>query len=247
MAYFEFENKKVYYSLKGQGKPLLLLHGNSVSSKMFAFVKSKYAKEFRTIVIDFPGHGKSGRLDKFPVDFWFYNARVCYALIEHLKLDKVNIIGTSGGALVAINLGLEHPERINSIIADSFEGDYPLVSYIDNLEADREKEKKKWLARLFWWFCHGKDWEKVVDADTKVNISFYKTKQSFFDNSIAELKPQTLLTGSLKDEYCGQLDIIYNRLKEKNTALDIHLFEQGKHPAMLSNKKAFFELVKERV
>ncbi len=225
----------------------MLLHGNSVSSKMFAFLLSKYSKEFQTITIDFPGHGKSDRLEKFPTDFWFYNSQVCYALIEHLNLNNVNVIDSSGGALVAINLGLEHPDKIKNIIADSFEGEFPLASYIKSIRADRQQDKKKFLAKLFWWFCHGKDWRKIVDLDTEVNVEFFETKKSFFHKSISELKPNTLLTGSMKDEYCNHLDIIFGKLKAKNTKLDIHLFERGNHPAMLSNKKEFFDLVKERL
>ena len=247
MAYFEFENKKVYYKIQGQGEPLLLLHGNSVSSKMFAFLLSKYSKEFQSIVIDFPGHGKSDRLEKFPTDFWFYNSEVCNSLIEKLNLCNVNVIGTSGGALVAINLGLEHPEKIKNIIADSFEGEYPLPTYIKTIRTDREKDKKKLLAKLFWRYSHGKDWRKVVDLDTDVNLEFFDTGRSFFHKSISDLKPKTLLTGSMKDEYCSHLESIFKKLKDKNPRLDIHLFKEGKHPAMLSNKIEFINLVKDRL
>ena len=113
MPYFNFENKKVYYKRVGHGAPLLLLHGNTVSSKMFTWIAKKYAKEFQVILIDFPGHGKSERLEKFETDFWYYNSEVTYALIQELNLDTVSVIGTSGGALVAINLALEHSGKIN--------------------------------------------------------------------------------------------------------------------------------------
>ncbi len=247
MAKFEYENRKVYYNIIGNGEPLFLLHGNTVSSKMFNSLLTKYSKEFKVIVIDFPGHGKSDRLEKFDTDFWFSNSKVCHALIEELNLEKVSVIGTSGGALVAINLCLEHPEKINYLIADSFEGEYPLDSYIDSLRKDREKDKKKILAKLFWFYSHGFDWKKVVDLDTEVNIEFHKTGKSFFHKSISDLKVPTLLTGSMKDEYCDHLDKIYDDLKKKNNTLDIHLFEKGNHPAILSNKNEFFEIIKKKI
>ncbi len=247
MAYFEFENKKVFYKIKGQGEPVLLLHGNTVSSKMFSTVIKKYAKAFQVITLDFPGHGKSDRLEKFETDFWFYNAEVTYALIKELNLNKVSVVGTSGGALVAINLGLEHPEKIKYLIADSFEGEYPLQSYIDSIQADRERDKKKLLAKLIWWYCHGSDWKKIVDLDTEVNIEFSKTGKSFFHKSVSDLEVPTLITGSLKDEYCDHLDKIYGDLKKKNNKLEIHLFEKGNHPAMISNKKEFLEIIKLKI
>jgi len=247
MAYFNFENRKVYYKVEGYGAPLLLLHGNTVSSKMFSQIIKRYSRYFQVILLDFPGHGKSERLMKFETDFWYYNAKVTYALINELKLDKVSVIGTSGGALVAINFALEHPERIKYLVADSFEGEYPLQSYINTLEKDRRRDKKKILAILIWCYCHGFGWEKIVDFDTKMNIEFSKTGKSFFHKSISELSVPTLLTGSLKDEYCDHLDIIYGKLQEKNNKLKIHLFDKGNHPAMISNKDEFLYLIKEEI
>ena len=243
MAYFIYNSKKVFYKINGEGAPLMLLHGNTASSKMFNFILKKYSKHFKVILIDFPGHGKSERLDEFETDFWYENSRVCYALIQELRLEKVSVVGTSGGALVGINLALEHPESINYLIADSFEGEYPLSSYINSIESDREKDKKKIFAKLFWFYCHGWSWKKVVDSDTKVNIEFAKTGKSFFHKSISDLNVPTLLTGSKKDEYCDDLDKIYYKLKEKNPSLEIHMFENGNHPAMLSNENEFLDLV----
>ena len=247
MSYFKYKNKSVYYKMTGRGKPLLLLHGNTVSSKMFSSLLKNYTKEFKVILVDFPGHGKSERVEKFETDFWFYNAEVCFALLEELQLEKVSVIGTSGGALVAINLSLEHPEKIDFLAADSFEGEFPLDSYIASLETDRERDKKKILAKLYWFYCHGIDWKKVVDMDTETNINFSKTGKSFFHQSISKLQVPTLLTGSKKDEYCDSLDKIYTALKEKNNSLKIHIFESGNHPAMLSNKDDFFTLIKKEI
>uniref|UniRef100_UPI00321671E8 alpha/beta fold hydrolase n=1 Tax=uncultured Draconibacterium sp. TaxID=1573823 RepID=UPI00321671E8 len=247
MAYFEFDKKKIYYRVKGKGEPVLLLHGNTASSRMFSTLINKYSKDFQVITIDFPGHGKSDRLEKFETDFWFYNSKVTNALIEELKLEKVSVIGTSGGALVAINLGLEHPQKIKFLVADSFEGEFPLPSYIESIASDREKDKKKLLAKLFWWYCHGSDWKTIVDLDTKVNIEFSKTGKSFFHREISELSVPALLTGSMKDEYCNHLDKIYADLKKKNERLEIHMFDNGNHPAMLSNKDEFFKIIKIKI
>ena len=247
MSYFKFNNKKIYFKITGSGDPLLLVHGNTLSSKMFLPVIKMFAKEFKTIVIDLPGHGKSERLERFETDFWFNNALACNALLEELDLDNVSVIGTSGGALTGINLCLEFPERIRYLVADSFEGEYPLDTYIDSIEEDRNRDKKKFLAKLIWFYCHGRDWRKIVDMDTEVNIEFSKSGNSFFHKSITALKIPTLITGSLKDEYCDHLDIIYSGLQKKNQDLSVHIFESGGHPAMLSNKNDFFKLVVDRI
>ncbi len=244
MSYFIYDEKKVYYKVVGQGTPMLLLYGNTASSRMFKSVIKSYARRYTVILIDFPGHGKSQRVQEFETDFWFYNAEVSYALLKYLSLEKVFVVGTSGGALVAINLALEHPEVVSKVVADSFEGENPLNSYIQTLWAERERDKKKLLAKLFWFLCHGFDWHKVVDLDTKMNLDFAKSGKSFFHKSFSSLEVPILLTGSMEDEFCNSLDKIYNELQRKLPKAQVHMFEKGGHPAMFSNKKKFFEIVK---
>lgn len=137
MSYFTFDDKQVYYNEIGVGMPLLFLHGNTASSKMFSEIAEKYKRNFKVILIDFLGHGKSDRLQKFPVDLWFYEAEQIIAFLNEKNYSKVNIIGSSGGALVAINVALEAPNLVSNVIADSFMGEKPLKSFIENVEGDR--------------------------------------------------------------------------------------------------------------
>ena len=53
MSYFEFEGKKIFYSENGSGRPLLLLHGNTASSKMFEHIVGEYTDDFKVITLDF--------------------------------------------------------------------------------------------------------------------------------------------------------------------------------------------------
>jgi len=246
MAFFTYNNKQVFYNITGKGIPLILLHGNTASSKMFDPVIELYAQYFQVISIDFPGHGRSDRVEKFNTDFWYYNAEVVNALLDDLHPGKVFIVGTSGGALVAINLALEHPDKVKFLFADSFEGEFPLTSYIDSLEEDRQNEKHSPDTKAFWEYCHGEDWERIVDMDTQMLLAFSHAEKAFFHKSIAALDVPALITGSQKDEFCDYLDEIYGALKEKNPSLEVYLFDDGGHPAMLSNFEGFFDLVTAR-
>lgn len=55
------------------------------------------------------------------------------SLIEHLKLEKANLLGTSGGAWVAINTALKRPDLIHKVIADSFDGRNLHENFAENL------------------------------------------------------------------------------------------------------------------
>ena len=61
MPYFEYRDKSIFYQEYGQGDPVVFLHGNTASSKMFELLMPLYAEKFRCILIDFLGNGRSER------------------------------------------------------------------------------------------------------------------------------------------------------------------------------------------
>lgn len=247
MAFFNYLGKKVYYEETGSGKPLILLHGNSVSSKMFAGIIDLYKQDFKVILIDFLGHGNSERLEKFPTDFWYDEAMQVIGLITCCQYDKVNIIGTSGGALAALNVALERPDLVSKVIADSFEGEEALEAWTQSLHMEREAAKRQEEVGMLWEYCHGKDWENIVDQDTEVILRHAKEIKQFFHQDLSSLISPVLLTASLKDdEYVNRIDIekVYKQLALKIPNSQLRLFCSGGHPAMLTNAEAFFEAAK---
>ena len=143
MAYFNYQDKSIFYEEYGQGEPIIFLHGNTASSKMSEFLMPLYAESFRCILIDFLGNGQSDRVEKFPPDMWYDEALQAIALIEHLNCGKVNLVGTSGGAWAAINAALERPDLIYAVIADSFDGWTLNDNFSDNLLSERTRAKKR--------------------------------------------------------------------------------------------------------
>ncbi len=87
---------------------------------------------------------------------WHDEALQTIALIEHLNCGKVGLIGTSGGAWAAVNTGLERPDLVEAIIADSFDGRTLNDNFIDNLITGREKSKQDIQARKFYEWCQEK-------------------------------------------------------------------------------------------
>jgi len=244
MPYFNYTGKNIYYNESGDGEPLLLLHGNTASSKMFDDVISLYEKHFKVIVIDFLGHGKSDRLESFPVDLWFYEAMQVIEFIKQSGYGKVNIIGSSGGAIVALNVTMESPESVKRVIADSFEGEIPLGDFVESIAEERESSKHEPDTSSFYEHNHGYDWESVVDNDTQALYKHYKTIGRFYHKELSELKVPILLTGSKADEFIpsGFFEKTYGDMLNKIPEATIHLFDNGGHPAMLSNSEKFSEL-----
>lgn len=247
MSYFLFKGKRIFYSETGSGEPLLLLHGNTASSNMFYEIAQRYETHFRVILIDFLGHGQSDRLDSFPTDLWFYEAEQVAAFLRERQYGKVNLIGTSGGALVAINVALEAPELVGRLIADSFEGECAVKAFTEELQRDRERSKHDKGARMFYYYMHGEDWEPIVNNDTGAVVRHEQEIGRFFHRDLQELKPDILLTGSRGDEFaCAEdpnyFETVYGDLIAKMGHGEMHLFPSGEHPAVLSNQDGFYQL-----
>jgi pimeloyl-ACP methyl ester carboxylesterase len=246
MGYFTFNNKQVYYNEIGEGTPLLLLHGNTASSNMFLEIADRYKASFKVILIDFLGHGKSDRLKEFPADLWFDEANQVIAFLKEKDFRNVNIIGSSGGALVAINVALEAPELVSKVIADSFEGETPLKAFIENAAEDRELSKHDDNTIRFYQAMQGDDWESVVDNDTAAVIRHAKEIGKFFHKDLQAFKPDILMTGSKQDEFVSSIDPdyfekTYGSMLAKMGHGKMHLFDTGGHPAMLTTQEEFYK------
>lgn len=238
MSYFAYEGKKIFYKEIGTGKQLIFLHGNTASSRMFEQIANEYSKKFKVVLIDFLGHGNSDRLDVFPADLWFYEAQQIIAFLKEKQYQDVNIIGSSGGAMVAINIALEAPKLVNKIIADSFEGEFSSGIFTQNLLKDRENAKNNAGARGFYEYMHGSDWEQVVDNDTSAIIRHQAEIGKFFHKELDALEAEILLTGSLEDKFMYSIsdhyyEKIYGEIVSKIKHGKIHLFTKGDHPAIL--------------
>jgi len=248
MPYFKYANKKIHFQEIGDGSPLVLLHGNTASSKMFDDVIDLYKDDFKLILIDFLGHGKSDSLAEFPADLWHDEAMQIIHLLDLNKYGKVDIIGTSGGALVALNVALERGDLVNKVIADSFEGEKSLDVLAETIFEEREQSKSHKESYLFWEYCHGNNWRNVVDNDTDAVIRHNKSIKNFFHKDLSQLDVPVMLTASLEDEFAKILHLdfkqIYGDMLAKIPDGRLHLFQTGGHPAMLSNAVEFYSVAK---
>lgn len=252
MAFFNYQSHRVFYHEIGVGAPLLMLHGNTASSVMFQEIAEKYSKDYRVILMDFLGCGKSDRVQCLAEDLWYDEAMQAICLLDEKGYQKVNIIGTSGGALAALNIALERPELVGKLIADSFEGEQANPAVTETIRIGREASKQNAGAKMFYEMMNGSDWEAVIDVDTQAIISHAKHIGCFFHKPLTELTADILLTGSREDSFfpVGFYEETFAQILRKIGHGQQHMFEHGDHPAMLSNQeefavmsKAFFEFL----
>lgn len=246
MSYFNYKDKKIYYKILGQGKPLMFLHGNTASSKMFEHILPLYQNDFQIILLDFLGNGKSERIEEFLHDLYYQEAKQVIKLIEYLKLKEVILVGTSGGAWVGINVALKRPDLITHVIADSFDGRKFHENFIDELIAERKKAVNDNAARQFYSWCQGDDWYEVIKQDTKALTMMVTLNIPLFCTTLEHLKVPLLLIASLQDSMIRQdIKAEYKQILQQVQIGTMSIFTSGDHPALLHNATMVSEVIKE--
>lgn len=103
-----------YYIEKGQGPPLILLHGNGQDSSYFRGQIDEFARYFRVLAVDTRGHGRTPR-GSLPFTIRQFAVDLLGFMDEH-RLERAHLLGFSDGANVALICALQHPERMERLI-----------------------------------------------------------------------------------------------------------------------------------
>lgn len=98
----------------GSGMPVLLIHGVGMSAAIWQPQIALMRDRFDLVAIDMLGHGASP-LPPEEANLWDF-ADQAIRLIDHLGLDRVAVVGHSMGALVAQEIALRAPSRVNAIV-----------------------------------------------------------------------------------------------------------------------------------
>ncbi|MGM9973196.1 MAG: alpha/beta fold hydrolase, partial [Clostridiaceae bacterium] len=114
MAFFDFKGKQVYYEVIGEGKPILLLNGIMMSTMSWGIFVEAFSRNNKLILVDFFDQGKSDKLEGLEYDQGL-QSELIRELLEHLALDKVNIVGISYGGEVAQRFAIENPDSVESL------------------------------------------------------------------------------------------------------------------------------------
>jgi 3-oxoadipate enol-lactonase len=113
MSYFDHNGCQLHYEDYGQGAPLVLVHGLGSSTRDWEYQIPELANHFRVIALDVRGHGRSDKpRERYQIsDF----AGDVIALIEHLELPQVHLVGISMGGMIGFQLGVDRPELLKSL------------------------------------------------------------------------------------------------------------------------------------
>jgi len=164
-----YKQTELFYTSKGIGNPLVFLHGFLESSKIWEPFIDELSKKRQVICIDLPGHGKSGILN--PVHTMELLADAVLVILQHLKVEKISLVGHSMGGYVSLAFCDKFPDLTKSLVL------------LNSTPAPDSEEKKinrdKAIALV----------RKNKKAFVKMAVSNLVTKESNlkFENEINEL------------------------------------------------------------
>lgn len=143
MPYYDNEGCQLHYEEYGKGAPVLLVHGLGSSTRDWEYQIPELAAHYRLIAIDIRGHGRSDKpRERYSIAGFAEDLR---ALIEHLGLGRVHLVGISMGGMIGFQLGVDHPELLKSLCIVNSGPEVKAKSPREYLEI-----AKRWsLSRLF--------------------------------------------------------------------------------------------------
>ena len=103
-----------YYIEKGQGEPLILLHGNGENCDYFKGQIDEFARYYHVYALDTRGHGKTPRGNS-PFTIRQFADDLLGFMDSH-GIDKAHLLGFSDGGNIAMVFAIKYPDRVNRLI-----------------------------------------------------------------------------------------------------------------------------------
>src|SRR3974390_281937 len=120
MASFEHGGVEIAYRDGGEGDPIVLVHGFASTKEVNwvypGWVSTLTREGRRVIALDNRGHGRSGKLYDPAAYHSAIMADDVRALLDHLKIERADVMGYSMGARISAFLAVKNPERVRSVV-----------------------------------------------------------------------------------------------------------------------------------
>ena len=144
---------EMYYETRGEGEPLLLLHGGGGVGDNWELIFKEPPEGYRLVIPDVRGHGRSTNPSS---KFTFKQVALdVFALLDRLGIDRFKAIGLSLGAKTLLHMATQQPGRVEAMVLVSATPYFPeqarvLMSQL----AAQEHSEAEWQ-QMRQWHKHG--------------------------------------------------------------------------------------------
>jgi pimeloyl-ACP methyl ester carboxylesterase len=185
---------EIYYAIYGDGPPLIMLHGGLANSEYFANQIPVLAEDYKVIVMDSRGHGRSTR-DAQPYSYRLMATDVI-GLMDYLKIEKAAIVGWSDGGVIGLEIAMSYPDRIEKLFA--FGANINVAGLKQNI--DKDPVFSKYIERA------GKDYARLSKTPTEYSkfveqiSQMWATQPDYKPEQLAKIKARVAISDGEYDE-----------------------------------------------
>jgi pimeloyl-ACP methyl ester carboxylesterase len=197
----EIDGINYYYEIRGEGEPLLLLHGGLGSIDMFGPVLPMLTQGRQVIAVDLQGHGRTTLGDR-PIGLNPIGHDMAL-LLKQLGYGRVDVLGYSFGAGVGFRLAVQHPDIVRrlALVSAGFaqDGFYPEMiaaqAQIGSAMAEMMKDTPMYKSYIAIAPNPG-DFPKLLDR-----MGDFMRKPYDWSDDVAKLKMPVMLVFGDSDMY----------------------------------------------
>lgn len=108
--------KKVHYLEKGEGKPVIMIHGGGSHASEWINILKPLAEHYHLYVVDRPGHGLTDPINYRGVDYRKSAVEFVRSFMDAAGLSRAVFVGNSMGGYFSVSFALEYPERAKKLV-----------------------------------------------------------------------------------------------------------------------------------
>lgn len=191
----------------GRGDPVLLIHGfasnHAVNWVSTLWVKTLTDAGYRVVAFDNRGHGESEKLYR-PQDYESsIMAEDARGLLDHLGIERADVMGYSMGARITAHLALQHPDRVRSALLGGLgirlvDGVGLPIGIADAMEAPSVDVLSDPMQRLFRAFA------EQTRSDLRALAACIRgSRQVLSREEVGRIRAPTLISVGTKDPIAG--------------------------------------------
>lgn len=203
MSFIATRHGDLFYLTVGTGRPLILLHGNTMTAASQERLAARFADTYQVLSFDLLGHGHSARPAKLFTSSYFtlQGEALADALEQLFPKTASPVLGMSAGGITALNAAKVAPAAINALILDS------VFSYVsrDTLLAHRARVRETSAAwERYMQGQHGEGWWATLQAGLLTVIERLEGTGEIITPGLSQLRIPTLIFQGGRDNFCPE-------------------------------------------
>jgi pimeloyl-ACP methyl ester carboxylesterase len=225
---------EIFYRQSGQGSAMIHLHGGW-GYRVYPFDRQieTFQNDYRIIIPDRSGYGRSLRIKDLPSDFRQRASQEMIRFLDAVEIERAILWGHSDGAVIAAMMGLRWPDRFAGLILESFHfyRDKPGSREFFKTMAGNPDALGERVCKIFAE-DHGEDyWRELIRMNGRAWLAIAEEsrheKDDLYDGRLSELSVPTLFLHGSRDPRTepDELEAVRRQLP----SAQVHVIESGGH------------------